>query len=69
MARKTFTIKRHGDGTVTFRSGRYVENIDIRYKGMLETYEAIKYAAISAHIVLNQDTLEEVLREAKGLKS
>jgi hypothetical protein len=66
--KKSIVLRRNRDGTVTFRSGRYVEHIDVRMLGMLETYEAIRYAAVTAGVSLTDDLLAELLREARNLK-
>ena len=68
MAKKSFILRRNKDGTVTFRSGRYVEHFDPRDKGLLQTYDCIKFAAVTAGISLTQETLEDLMREARGLK-
>lgn len=65
--KRSFTVRRHVDGTVTFKSERYIEHIDVRHLGLLETYEALKYAAITAGLSLNEHTLEELFRLARGL--
>lgn len=65
--KKVFTLRRNNDGTVTFRSGRYVEHIDVSTKGLMETYDALKYAAICAEVPVSDDILEDLMREAKGL--
>jgi hypothetical protein len=67
LTKKTFTIRRNKDGTVTFRTKTFVEHFDGRDKGMLETYEYIKTLAVTAGISLNQETLEELLRDVRGL--
>lgn len=68
MSRRNYSLRVNRDGTVTFKSGRYVEHIDIRWIGYLETYERLKLAALSAGFSLSQSTLEELLKEARGLK-
>ncbi len=68
MARRNYTLRVHKDGTITFKSGRYVEHIDIRFIGYLETYERLKIAALTAGFSLKESTLEELLKEARGLK-
>lgn len=65
--KKTFTIRRNKDETITFRYGGYVEHLGIEGKGMLQIYEGIKYAAITAGLSLTEETLEELLRESQGL--
>jgi len=52
---------------VTFKYGRYVESFDVEMLGAYETYERIRYAAITAGLSLNDETMAELLREAKGL--
>jgi hypothetical protein len=52
---------------VTFRYGRYIESFDIQDLGVYETYERVKYAAITAGLKLSEDTLEKLLREVRGL--
>lgn len=73
MAKKSFSVRRNADGTVTFKTrkpnGRwYYEHIDVQHKGMLETYDAIRYAAVTAGLSLSEPLLEDLLREARGLK-
>lgn len=67
--RRTLTLKRHKDGTVTLRcpETRYVEHIDASGKGYMETYEAVRFAAITAGFSPTADDLMELFREAKGL--
>lgn len=65
--RQTFTLRRTRDGVVTFKYGRYVESFDVEMLGAYETYERIRYAAITAGLSLNDETMAELLREAKGL--
>jgi hypothetical protein len=60
-------VKRHVDGTVTFKFGRYIEHIDMRHLGLFESYEALKYAAITAGLSLSEEPLEELFRIARGL--
>jgi hypothetical protein len=67
MAEVHYSITSH-NGTVTFRYGKYVESFDIRDLGFLQTYERIKFAAITAGLPLNEDTLQDLFREIKGLK-
>lgn len=67
MANVSYSIASH-NGTVTFRYGRYVESFDIRDLGFLQTYERIKFAAITAGLPLTEQTLEDLFREVKGLK-
>ena len=64
----TFTLRRNRDGTATFRYGRYVEHIDPRHLGLMQTYEAIKYAAITAGLPLTEETLLDLMQTARGLK-
>jgi hypothetical protein len=69
---RTFSLNRNADGTATFRAklperGEYIEHIDARNLGLLETYERFEYAAICAGLSLNPALLEELLREARGL--
>jgi hypothetical protein len=73
MTRKSFILRRNADGTVTFKTrkpnGRwYVEHFSTDDKGLLQTYEYIKAAAVTAGISLSEPLLEELLREAQGLK-
>jgi len=68
MAKQVFTLRRNRDGTVTFKTGRYRESFDARDKGLYETYEYIKMLAVTAGMSLSQELLEDLLREARGLK-
>ena len=63
----SIVLRRNKDGTATFRYGRYVESFDVEGKGLYETYEAIKWIAITAGIELSDGVLEEFFREARGL--
>jgi hypothetical protein len=67
MTKLVYTITNH-QGVVTFKYGRYVESFDIRDLGFLQTYERIKFAAITAGLPLTEETLEDLFREVKGLK-
>lgn len=67
--KRSFTLRRNSDGTVTFRSGKYIEHFDPREKGLMETYEHIRIAAVTAGLSLSQPLLEELLHEARGLKN
>jgi hypothetical protein len=60
-------LRRNADGTATFKYGKYRESFEVVNKGYVETYEAIKYAAITAGIVLSEEILDEFLHEAKQL--
>jgi hypothetical protein len=61
MAKKTFTLRSNADGTITFRYDRYVEHFE--RKGPFDTYENIKWAAISAGINLDEHTLTQLYQE------
>lgn len=65
--RQTFTLTRHKDGTVTFKFGRYIEHFIVSDKTYVETYEYIKWTAITAGLQLNQETLEDLLRRVRNL--
>ena len=67
MSRKTFSLRRLRSGVVVFRYGSYIESFDVEVIGPLQTYERNKWAAITAGLQLNQDTLDDLMREAKGL--
>lgn len=72
MASIDLRVTRNADGTATFRTighnGRpYVEHIDTRDLGMFQTYERLKYAAITAGMSLSEQTLHDLFRIAKGL--
>jgi len=69
VSKKSFTLRRNKDGTVTFRCGRYVESFDARDKGLLETYEYIRVAAVTAGLSLSEESLADLMREVRGLKS
>jgi hypothetical protein len=66
VAALKFSIEER-DKVVTFRYNRYVESFDISLLGMYETYERVKYAALTAGLPLNETTLEQLLREVRGL--
>lgn len=63
----TITLRRNRDGTVTFKYGRYVESFDVEGKGLYETYEAIKWIAVTAGISLSESDLQDLYQEARGL--
>lgn len=64
MARYSITER---DKVVTFRYRGYVESFDISNLGMYETYERVKYAALTAGLRLDHSTLEKLLREVRRL--
>jgi hypothetical protein len=66
--RKLFSLRRNSDGTVTFRCERYVEHFSVKDKTYVETYEAIRWGCLTAGLELQQDTLEELLREVRNLR-
>lgn len=71
--RHDFTLRPNADGTATFRARRpdgrrYVEHFDVRDKGLVETYEAIRWSAVTAGLPLGEDMLEDLMREVRGLK-
>ena len=61
MAERVLTLKRNEDGTVTIQSGRYREHVDVRFKGPFDTYEAIKWAIITAGFSLPEEEIEELV--------
>lgn len=63
MAEKILTLRRNRDGTVTIRSGRYREHVDVRFKGPFDTYEAIKWAIITAGFSLSEQEIERMVRQ------
>jgi hypothetical protein len=65
--KKVVSLRRYADGTVEFRAGSYRETIDAANLGDWETYEWIKWAAITAGISLTEEYLEELFREARGM--
>jgi hypothetical protein len=68
VARLAFDLRRNADGTITVRRGSYVEHFDVRDKGMLETYEAIRWGLVTANVPTSPAMLEDLFREVKGLK-
>jgi len=69
VARKTLVLRKNKDGTVTLRcpETHYVEHIDVSNKGFMETYDAVRFAAITAGFHPTDEDLQELFREAKGL--
>lgn len=63
MTQKVLTLKRNGDGTVTIRSGRYREHVDVRFKGPFDTYEAIKWAIITAGFSFDDAEIEQMVMQ------
>lgn len=67
MARESFKLD-NKNGTVTFKYGSFVESFDIEFLGPYDTFERIRYAAITAGISLSDETLEQLLREVKNFE-
>lgn len=66
--KKEIEVKRYKDGTARVKIGRYVEVIDARNLSLYETYDAVRWAAITGGMPLNDETAEEMMRVARGLK-
>lgn len=72
--KRDFTLRRNADGTATFRTRnpdtgrRYIEHLDPRLEGPFTTFERIKWAARTANLNLSDDLVEDLMREARGLK-
>jgi hypothetical protein len=66
MGKVNYTLRAR-NGVVTFKTGRYVESFDIRDLSIYESWERIRFAALTAGITLNEDTVTKLLREVKGL--
>jgi hypothetical protein len=62
------SVRRFADGNAEFRAGRYRQIIPVKDLGMVETYEAIKWAAIVGGIYLEEEHLEELFRQARGME-
>jgi hypothetical protein len=54
----------NADGTLTLRRDRYIETIDLREKSPFERYEAIRWAALTAGVQLDEDHLAELVWRA-----
>jgi hypothetical protein len=72
MARQSFIVRRNADGTATFRVRRenrsdYIEHFDPRIQGPVQTWEQLKWAAVTAGFGLSDDMLEQLMREVRGL--
>lgn len=63
MAARTLTVRRNRDETVTIRSGRYIESIDIRFKSPYEKYEYIRSAIVTAGFEFTPHVEEMVRKE------
>jgi zona occludens toxin (predicted ATPase) len=63
MAEKTLSVRRNADGTVTIRSERYRESVDVRSKTPWEKYEAVKWAIITAGFTFSEEVEELVRKE------
>jgi hypothetical protein len=66
--RKEIEVKRYKDGTARVRIGRYVEIIEVANLSLYETFDAIRWAAITGGLPINDETAEEMMRVARGLK-
>jgi hypothetical protein len=71
--KRTLSVRRNRDGTVTLRAAlpdgrKYVEHFDVESKGLLETFESVRFAALTAGLHLSDRSLEDLLREARGLQ-
>ncbi len=64
--RRSYSLRRSGH-VVTFKAGRYIEAFDVSVLGIFDTAERIKWAAITCGIRLNEQTLHDLLLEARGL--
>lgn len=67
MSKKQFLLTRSTKGIVTFQYGKYIESFDVEVVGIYETYERIKWAAITAGLTLTEETMEQLTQEARGL--
>lgn len=65
--KKVLRLRRNADGTVTLRCGRYVEHIDAANKGLVDTWDSVKIAAMTAGFHLTPEEIDELFREARGL--
>lgn len=63
MARRTLTLKRHADGTLTVRVGRQLEQIP---SGLprAEVFERVRWFAIMCRVNLDAPSTVELLNEA-----
>lgn len=64
--RKTVSIKKNSDGTITVSSGGYKEQVDTRFKEVGTIFEEIKWAIIGAGIPFSLE-IEELVREVLEL--
>ena len=62
MAKKTLSVRKNADGTVTIKSGGYVENIDVRAKTPWQKYDAVKWAILTAGYVFTGE-IEKMVRK------
>ena len=65
MTSVSYTLTRKGS-VVTFKCGKYIESFDVEMLGWYETYERVKYAAITAGVSLNEDTIEKLMKEVRN---
>jgi hypothetical protein len=66
MRKKTLTVRKNRDGTITIRSDRYVEHVDTRGKLPWEKYEIVKWAIVTARIPFTAE-IEEIVRDELGV--
>lgn len=64
---KKYQLTRTKNGVVTFKFEGYIESFDVQVLGVYETYERIRWAAITAGITLTEVSMEQLLLEARGL--
>jgi hypothetical protein len=62
MAKRTLTIRKNSDGTVTIGSGRYVEHVDVKTKTPEKKFEAVKWAILTAGFYFSEE-VEKMVRE------
>jgi transglutaminase-like putative cysteine protease len=62
MAQQTLSVRKNADGTMTIRSGKYKESVEIRSKTPFEKFEAVKWAILTAGFAFTEE-VEEIVRK------
>lgn len=63
MAKRTLSVRKNADETVTIKLGKYVESVNIAEKSPFERYESVRWAIITAGLEYTNEVDKMVLKE------
>lgn len=66
MGKKTLSVRKNSDGTVTISAGRYKESIEIRSKTPSEKLEAVRWVILTVGLVYSKD-VENMVKDELNL--